>query len=134
MKKLASFCIMILLMFSFSSAESIFSPFSYDELILLSQALNAEIVSRPEWEGTTIPAGQWVIGKDIPAGTYSIRTDKLVGVTVWRKEVQNFTNGGMVFNELIDENNPYGKLKLETGWILEISLPITLAPPAALTF
>ncbi len=46
---------------------------SYDELVSLQNELTKEIMSRPEWKEVEVPAGQYTIGVDIPAGWYSMK-------------------------------------------------------------
>lgn len=45
---------------------------SYDELITLNGQLFKEIMSRPEFKEVTVPTGSYIVGSDIPSGTYSL--------------------------------------------------------------
>lgn len=48
------------------------SGMSFDELVSLNGKLLKEIVSRPEFKEVTVPTGNYTVGEDIPAGTYSL--------------------------------------------------------------
>lgn len=69
--------ILFALLFSvstFASAETIdLSGLSYDELVVLKERINLAIWQSEEWQEVTVPQGVWVVGKDIPAGTWTVR-------------------------------------------------------------
>lgn len=135
MKKLI--CILLLVcMTSFASADSIdLSGMSFDELFALRETITAEIMTRPEWKEVKVPAGTWIIGKDIPAGCYCIKAETgKVNVSVWRKEPQDYSNNGLVYNELISPESAYGRMELKEGWIFEIGKPVIFTPPISLGF
>ena len=56
------------------SPEKYLSGLSFDELIALREQLNLAIWNCQEWQEVTIPTGTWIVGVDIPAGHWSIRT------------------------------------------------------------
>ena len=66
--------IVVLLSIFLSSAvaEINLSSLTYKELLMLRDQLSKELMTRPEWKEVTVPAGDWIVGKDIPAGVYSI--------------------------------------------------------------
>ena len=49
------------------------SGLSYDELVQLKNQINIAMWNSQEWQEVTVPPGVWEIGKDIPAGHWSIR-------------------------------------------------------------
>ena len=49
------------------------SGLSFDELLALKQEINLAIWASDEWQEVTVPAGVYQIGKDIPAGKWTIR-------------------------------------------------------------
>ena len=135
MKKLI--CVLLLVcMTTFAAAESMdLSGLSFDDLVKLRDQVNAEIISRPEWKEVNVPAGTWIVGKDIPAGSYSIKSEKgKVHVAVWRKAIDDYSDNGLVYNELIDPDSPLGKIELQDGWILDIGKPVVFTPPQSLGF
>lgn len=75
MKKIISIIVLVVMLLSFSLAvaETNLSELSYDELIALQKDITNEIMSRPEWKEVEVPAGQYTIGVDIPAGWYSMK-------------------------------------------------------------
>lgn len=131
MKKLFSVILLVCMIPVFAFAADL-SDLSFDELIKLRDEINAEIVSRPEWKETEIPAGQWIVGEDIPAGSYSISVDgKQSLVQIWKKAVNDYV-GGLLFNEIIKDK--YGRIKLEAGWIFTNNRPVIFSPPDSLGF
>lgn len=49
------------------------SGLSFDELVQLKEQINLAIWNSQEWQEVTVPPGIWEIGKDIPAGHWSLR-------------------------------------------------------------
>lgn len=72
MKILFSVLLSLLLAFSSASAEIDLSGMSFDELVSLREQLNLAIWSCQEWQEVEVPAGVWDVGKDIPAGHWTI--------------------------------------------------------------
>ena len=135
MKKLLSFLFAWIILFSVASADVDLSSISYNELIALQRSITAEIMSRPEWKEVKVPAGQWKVGEDIPAGTYCLKAlESSVLIVIWRYEIDNYSNDGLVFNEVIRGGEQYGKLTLQDGWIVVIDDPILFTPPVSLGF
>ena len=58
------------------------SNLSYDELVQLKDSINLAMWNSQEWQEVTVPQGIWVVGKDIPAGTWTVKcaTDSLSSV------------------------------------------------------
>lgn len=132
MKKLLSVILLVCMIPVCAGAVSL-SDLSFDELVELRNQINAEIVARPEWKQTEIPAGEWVVGEDIPAGSYSISvTGKQSLVQIWEKAVNDYTGGGLLFNQIIKDK--YGKIKLKEGWIFTLTKPVILSKPESLGF
>ena len=73
MKKLLV-CILIALMAFPAFAEDIdLSGLSYAELVALKDRINLAMWQSEEWQEVTVPQGIWVVGEDIPAGTWTVR-------------------------------------------------------------
>lgn len=49
------------------------SGLSFDELLALKQEINLALWASDEWQEVTVPAGVYEIGRDIPAGKWTIR-------------------------------------------------------------
>ena len=130
MKKLFAMILILVCMTAFAAAETDLSSMSYDELVELQKDLVFEIMSRPEWKQVTVPAGMWRVGDDIPAGTYSITPVKQqVGVQVWRKQKDDYSNDGLYYNKVLQADQPCGKIILKTGMLVEVSKEVIFAPP-----
>lgn len=75
MKKLISLILSIvcLLIPVLCIAEIDLSGMNYDELIALKEQINLAIWNSQEWEEVEVPQGVWIVGKDIPAGHWTIK-------------------------------------------------------------
>ena len=134
MKRFMCALLVLVCMVSFALAENVdFSSMNYDELILLQKNLVKEIMSRPEWKEVKVPAGAWVVGEDIPAGTYGISTNSaLATLTVYKNENKEITDlEGM---HVISSDESLGKLVLKDGWVVEITSEVVFTPPFSLGF
>lgn len=49
------------------------SNLSYDELVQLKDSINLAMWNSQEWQEVTVPQGLWIVGKDIPAGTWTVK-------------------------------------------------------------
>lgn len=82
MKKLL--CILLLVcMTATAAAESVdLSGLSYADLVALKDRINLAIWNSQEWQEVTVPQGVWIVGEDIPAGTWDVKcaTDKYADV------------------------------------------------------
>lgn len=55
-------------------AENIdLSGMTLNELIALKDQINLAIWNSNEWQEVTVPQGEWVVGEDIPAGTWTVK-------------------------------------------------------------
>lgn len=129
MKKLILLVIAFSLMLSCAYAENL-AGMTIDDLVALRNAINAEIAGRPEWKQVTVPAGQWIIGEDIPAGYYSITAlDKIAIV-----EAAPSGSPHDDFYHVISAGGNVGKVLFVEGSIFKTNAPIILAPPLGLDF
>lgn len=73
MKKII--CILLLVcMTTFAAAESVdLSGMTFDELVALKEKINLAIWECQEWQEVTVPEGLYVVGEDIPEGTWTIK-------------------------------------------------------------
>lgn len=59
----------------FAHAETFdLSNLSYTELVALKDQINLAIWKSKEWQEVTVPQGVWLVGEDIPAGHWTIKT------------------------------------------------------------
>lgn len=73
MKKLLAAILILVCVAAFATAESIdISGLSFDDLVALNEKVNLAIWSSEEWQEVTVPQGVWKVGKDIPAGKWSL--------------------------------------------------------------
>lgn len=72
MKKFLSFLLLFLMVSSVNAEEIDISGLSYQELVALKNRINLAMWQSEEWQEVTVPEGIWEIGKDIPAGHWTI--------------------------------------------------------------
>ncbi|MBR2565639.1 MAG: hypothetical protein IKE29_13585, partial [Paenibacillus sp.] len=84
-----------------------------------------ELMARGEMKSANVPAGEYVVGDDIPAGSYSITTDQLL-VTIVIGDYD-----GMY---VVSPDSPVGKLTLKAGDKIQITGKIVLTKYAGLSF
>lgn len=76
---------------TFASAESIdLSSLTYDELIALSTKITMEIMSRPDFKTVKVPPGAYEVGKDIPAGKWTITATEGACEVYWGKSLDEY--------------------------------------------
>lgn len=51
------------------------SGLSYNELVAIKDQINLAIWKSREWQEVTVPQGVWLVGEDIPAGHWTIKTE-----------------------------------------------------------
>lgn len=73
MKKLVCLILALFMFPMIAFAEVDLSGMSYDELVALKDKINLAIWNSKEWQEVTVPQGTWEVGKDIPAGSWTVR-------------------------------------------------------------
>lgn len=74
MRKLIVALLVVTMMISTAMAEGIdLSGLSYDDLVALKDRINLAIWESEEWQEVTVPQGRWIVGEDIPVGTWVIK-------------------------------------------------------------
>ena len=129
MKKLI--CIVLILMLPVIALADDLSSMSYEELLTLRQQITAEIMSRPEWKEVEVPSGIWIVGKDIPVGTYSIHpTARGAFLRVYTDKNKMIANQG-----IRTESQAVGKIVLLEGYQVDVSDgSLIFSPPISLGF
>lgn len=125
MKKFLGFLLAVLLLPVFASAEVDVKALSTEELLALRVSIVDELMARGEMKSANVPAGEYVVGEDIPAGSYSITTDQLL-VTIVIGDYD-----GMY---VVSPDSPVGKLTLKAGDKIQITGKIVLTKYAGLSF
>lgn len=121
-----AFCMITSL--AYSDAAIDLANYSYEELVSLQHRITVEIMSRQEWKEVEVPAGSWMVGEDIPAGTYSVRPREY-SLTIWYQRENGVKNYYMV-----TEGDVVGKITFIEGTEIELSSPAIFAPPVTLGF
>ena len=116
MKKLICLLLILCLFPVIALADVDLSSMSFDELVQLSQSVTMEIMSRPEWKEVTVPSGSWYVGKDIPAGDYSVYPTSKGGYI----RVLNENGKTLITQGLRKETDIFGKLELKDGYTVQI--------------
>ena len=137
MKRILSVIVAVIMMSSFAFAEeydfSALKTLTYDDLVILQKAVEKEIMSRPEWKEVDVPSGDWKVGEDIPAGTYSIKTNSFMAmVDVWKKEKNDYTNQEL--SAVLTKDSPIGKVELKDGWTVSVTYSVIFSPFVSLGF
>ena len=78
MKKLLAVFVVLLVAFSsvaMADGNIDLQGMTFDELVALKDKINLAIWNSNEWQEVTVPQGVWKVGKDIPAGHWTIKTE-----------------------------------------------------------
>lgn len=128
MKKFLVMLLVICLLVPIAAADDgiDLSALSFDQLLDLQQKVTAEIISRPEWKEVTVPSGTWTVGRDIPAGEYSISATKTGGYLRIRDERGSL----LISNGIRDAEDRIGKVELKEGYTVEIERGSLIFAPA----
>ena len=102
-----------------------------DELKALYMDVKQELMDRGIWEGTTLPAGVYVGGEDLPVGTYTCVANKSAQIHIYRC-FEDFANQkNMVTWFRVDDNEEFN-IKLEEGMCWYIQTSATVRPMVGL--
>jgi len=130
MKKILSLILALCLMPILALAENL-NEFTFDQLLILQDMITAEIISRPEWKEVEVPAGEWIVGEDIPAGTYSISCKQdFAAVDIYKSKGSSRSDKSY----MLTKYKYVGKTELMTGNVVHLSGPVTFAPEKGLDF
>lgn len=74
-KAISLFCVfaLILALAVPALADVDLSGLSFDELVALKSQIDLELFARPEWQSVEVPQGLYLVGRDIPAGKWTVR-------------------------------------------------------------
>lgn len=74
---IAALLIALMALMTPALAEEDLSGYRFDELLALQSSLEEELLSRPEYVGKALSEGDYVAGKDFPAGTYELTLNRV---------------------------------------------------------
>lgn len=127
-KKFLSVILMLCLLPVIALAEVDLSAMSVDQLIALNKAVVMELMSRKDFKEVAVPAGEYKVGEDIPAGAYTVKAKLLSVLTTHEK------NGEYGDMYTLNSDKPIGKLTLEEGESVQITGSVIFTPYAGLGF
>lgn len=122
MRKLFALVLVVLMMFcSVATAESIdLTALTFEELIALRQEIDLLIFSSDEYKEVAVPAGDYVVGEDIPAGTYSLDSEGYGMISVYSDASKDIM--GMSACHSVGGGETVGKIELKDGQVVEIQM------------
>lgn len=117
------------------------SDMSFDDLVALREQVNLAIWNSQEWQEVTVPAGTWEIGKDIPAGHWTLTPmDNRICYLIYTSELDSSGHGSkrkaIIFDGTLvsathaqhnDARNQID-LSLEDGRFLILDAAVTVTP------
>lgn len=123
--------LMALVMVSGSALAMDFSGYTDEELIALNVELVAEFVARGIGKTATIVPGEYLVGRDIPAGKYVVvnDTEGSANYLIYKDNLQNYKINEAIDGGLIDAGKE-AFMVLEEGNVLKTSyqsLKITIS-------
>ena len=127
MKRILSALLVAFLITGTSAAETTkqmefrkrFITLETSELLEVNQVLQSILFERTLPEGVRVPQGTYIIGEDIPAGTYRIEiTDGTGYYDVYDKQDGNLIQGGITGKSY--KVTEIGKITFEDGNILKL--------------
>lgn len=130
MRKIIAIILIACSLMSVALAETNLASMSFDELLTLSQQLTKEIMSRPEWKEVEVPAGEWIIGSDIPEGYYSITATGKIAIVEAAPANSKLDD----FYHVLNNRETVEKVFFAKGSIFKTSSTVILAPPKGLGF
>lgn len=133
MKRFVMLLIMITLSVSIVSAEeNPLGSYTFDELIEINKIIIQEIITRPEWKEVKVPAGEYVVGEDIPAGSYTILSAKYISaIGIYKDKNKNDIDYNYY---IVQANGSIGKLTLKDGMVITITSDVIFTPYIGLGF
>ncbi len=129
MKKVCAILVALLFVFSSVAVADDLKAMTYEELLALRAAINAELIARGFEKEVTVPAVVYTIGEDIPAGSYTIRTNAIMVVVTTQDE-----QGDLGDMYSVTSAEGIGKITLLDGHTISISGSVIFAPYVGLGF
>ena len=128
MKKALLITLVLLLLFpivSMAAQKIDLSTYTVEELIELKTAIDSELIDRGATKSANIPTGDYVVGQDFPAGTYTITTSEYMVAITLNDYEELYT---------VTPESPVGRVVLEDGVKFSTTGKITLTQYTGITF
>lgn len=138
MKKLMVMLLVVCLVLPITAIADVSMPdlteYSTEDLIALKTLIAQEMLERGIEKQATVPIGKYIIGVDIPAGTYTLKPVKS-GFTI--HVFPNTSKTGTydyIFGEYVKSTDYIGKLELLEGQVLEIDANVIFSVYTGISF
>ena len=129
MKKLVALILAVLLLTGCALAEdwqAKLAEYSLEELQEMAAAYDAEIIRRTK-ESFEVPTGTYVVGEDLPAGTYRVDYIRSAGILGVYDNQAAFDQEDPAIYQLVARDEPIGKIKLTEGQILTVDSAVSFS-------
>lgn len=131
MKRLVFALIILLLVpsLSFATENVDLAAMSVEEIVVLKTRIAEELMTRGELKTVEVPMGDYVVGKDIPSGEYSVTTkSEAFMLTVYNKD------GTLLDYYYSFDDESIGRLVLENGQQVSLMQPMLFSVYEGLGF
>ena len=123
MKRIIAIMIVLLFIFTSSASAGSLSEMTDEELLSMYQQIQSILLSRSDEYSLTLNAGRYIVGEDIPSGTYRLECKSpyaAANVDVYATSESKYSSDSFIMAELYN-SSVVGKLDLNDGNILKIS-------------
>lgn len=96
------------------------SKYSKEELIELNALIAKEMLDRGFEKQATVPVGKYIIGQDLPAGTYTLKPAKDGFKIRVYSDVNHTGDYEWIHSDYVSSDEYIGKIELLDGQVLEI--------------
>lgn len=113
--------VLVLVMPLGALAEVELSTMSFDELVALREQVDMAIMESDEFKEVEVPIGDWIVGKHIPAGEYTVKPVDYARFEVYESEDKDYRSS--VFYDSISkrDNQTIGRIELLDGYVVQVS-------------
>lgn len=129
MKKLVALILAALLLTGCALAEdwqAKLAEYSLEELQAMAAAYDAEIIRRTK-ESFEVPTGTYIVGEDLPAGTYSVDYVNNAGILGLYDSQRALDTDDPYFFEIVSKTERIGKVTLKAGDILTVDATVSFS-------
>jgi len=138
MKKIIVMLLLVCLSLPLTVTADVSMPdlteYSTEDLIALKTLIAQEMLERGIEKQATVPIGKYIIGVDIPAGTYTLKPAKS-GFTIHVYPNVNKTGTyDYIYGEFVKSTEYIGKIELPEGQVLEIDANVIFTVYTGISF